>query len=122
MKRFASAMAILMATGFWVEPVRAQCNPVCQGDFDIDGQVTVDEIIISVNNALSGCGDSLERGCTDSGGTVSTGLCCIGVGDFPNTCSIGSCGCAPQSSSEVKICSCGPDTCFNPDQRACVPQ
>ena len=114
---FASAVFCLSAPRLW-----AQCNPTCQGDFNLDGQVTVAEIITAVNNALAGCGGTPEQGCVNSGGTVSSALCCAGVGDFPDTCPIGPCGCAPQFSSEVSICNCGTGTCFNRDQRACVPR
>ena len=58
-----------------------------------------------------------EQACVESGGTVSTGLCCESAGDFPNTCSIGVCGCAPTSSHEVRLCQC-PDGCF--DGTSCV--
>jgi len=59
-----------------------------------------------------------EQGCVESGGTVSSGLCCESAGDFPNTCAIGVCGCAPGSSHEVKLCECGEGQCF--DGTACV--
>ena len=62
--------------------------------------------------------ENLERSCRQTGGTVETGFCCASVGDFPNTCSIGSCGCSPSSSHEVKICDCGPNSCF--DGNKCV--
>lgn len=41
----------------WGTAVRtaAQCSPDCQGDFNLDGQVTVDELVTAVNNALVGC-------------------------------------------------------------------
>ncbi|MFH0835115.1 MAG: NHL repeat-containing protein [Candidatus Micrarchaeota archaeon] len=55
-----------------------------------------------------------EQGCIASGGTVTTANCCSSIGDFPNTCAIGACGCAPQYSHSVKICGCG-DKCFNGD-------
>jgi hypothetical protein len=62
--------------------------------------------------------ENVKRSCRHSGGTVEAGLCCASVGDFPNTCSIGSCGCSPSSSREVKICDCGPNSCF--DGNKCV--
>ena len=62
--------------------------------------------------------DSQEMGCINSGGTVSTSLCCEGVDDFPTTCAIGACGCPPEDSHEVKTCNCGPDKCF--DGSKCV--
>ena len=51
--------------------------------------------------------------CIDSGGIVSTAVCCKKVGDFPNTCLIGACSCSPEYSHKVKICNCGIDKCFN---------
>jgi hypothetical protein len=60
-----------------------------------------------------------EQGCLSSGGTVTTTPCCQSVGDFPNTCGIGPCGCAPANSHEVNICDCGVGKCFNGSR--CVP-
>ncbi len=57
-------------------------------------------------------------GCEDSGGTVGTSMCCEGVGDFPDTCSVGNCGCAPEFSHEVVSCDCGAGRCF--DGARCV--
>jgi len=54
-----------------------------------------------------------EQACVNSGGQVSTSLCCKATGDFPNLCLIGPCGCSPENSHRVKICDCGPDKCFN---------
>lgn len=51
--------------------------------------------------------------CTASGGTVSTQLCCGSASDFPNTCAIGACGCAPMSSRMVMVCNCPTGRCFN---------
>ncbi|XOB41911.1 MAG: hypothetical protein ACKKMS_00755 [Candidatus Nealsonbacteria bacterium] len=66
-----------------------------------------------VEGLCEGVFDGLEQACINSGGTVSTGLCCLSVGDFPDTCVVGACGCAPASSHEVKICDCGKGKCFN---------
>ncbi len=54
-----------------------------------------------------------EQACVSFGGQVSTSLCCKTTGDFPNLCLIGSCGCSPDNSHQVKVCDCGPDKCFN---------
>jgi len=54
-----------------------------------------------------------EQACVNSGGQVSTSLCCKATGDFPNLCLIGPCGCSPDNSHQVKICDCGLDECFN---------
>ena len=56
--------------------------------------------------------------CVESGGTVSTANCCQSSGDFPNTCLVGACGCAPEYSHEVSVCACPEDMCF--DGTACV--
>jgi hypothetical protein len=122
MKRTVFLTAIVTAAFSWVSvpTVHAQCNPTCQGDFNLDGQVTVDEIIVSVNNALKGCGGAEQQGCIDSGGTVSTAHCCSTAPEFPDTCGIGPCGCSPEFSREVSICDCGPTGCFNRDRGQCV--
>jgi len=52
------------------------------------------------------------------GGTVTTSLCCLATGDFPNLCLVGPCGCAPDYSHEVKICECPEGQCF--DGTSCV--
>jgi len=57
--------------------------------------------------------DPKEQACLDSGGRVSTALCCKSVSDFPNTCLIGSCGCSLENSIQVKICECPENQCFN---------
>ena len=51
-----------------------------------------------------------EKACINSGGTIRTMHCCKSVGDFPNTCLIGGCGCALEYSHEVKYCDCGDPT------------
>ncbi|XOB40381.1 MAG: hypothetical protein ACKKMR_03680 [Candidatus Nealsonbacteria bacterium] len=55
----------------------------------------------------------MEQACINSGGKISTSLCCKSTGDFPNICLIGPCGCSPENSHQVKVCDCGPDKCFN---------
>lgn len=52
--------------------------------------------------------------CLDSGGTVSTGSCCLAVGDFPDTCDVAPCACPPHVSHDVRVCECGNGRCFNP--------
>lgn len=54
-----------------------------------------------------------EQTCINSGGTVGTFLCCQSIGDFPNTCVIGACGCSPTNSHEVKVCDCPAEKCFD---------
>lgn len=55
----------------------------------------------------------LEKSCTDSGGKISSSLCCQSSKDFPNSCLIGACGCSPANSHEVKTCDCGAGKCFD---------
>ena len=59
-------------------------------------------------------GDALALRCTLTGGTINTGLCCMSVGDFPNNCAVGACGCPPASSHTVRVCACPSGMCFNP--------
>jgi len=63
-----------------------------------------------------------ENACTDSGGTVTTMLCCGSVGDFPDTCLIGACGCSPDNSHQVKACNCGEGKCWDDSKSRCVTQ
>lgn len=51
--------------------------------------------------------------CVQTGGTESTELCCNSVEDFPDTCLLGACGCAPESSHEVKTCTCPEGQCYD---------
>lgn len=61
---------------------------------------------------------NIEKGCVNSGGTVTEGLCCLMTEDFPNSCLIGACGCSPENSHSVKGCDCGEGMCF--DGEKCV--
>jgi heat shock protein HslJ len=58
--------------------------------------------------------------CARAGGTVASASCCKLVGDFPNTCLMGACGCAPEHSHQVQVCRCPGGRCF--DGKACVDQ
>ena len=60
-----------------------------------------------------------QQQCLSSGGMISTAMCCGSTNDFPNTCSIGACGCTPENSHQVNICDCGAGKCF--DGSMCVP-
>ena len=50
---------------------------------------------------------------------MGTASCCGLVGDFPSTCLLGACGCAPESSHAVQVCQCPSGQCF--DGKSCVP-
>jgi len=69
--------------------------------------------------ALGGGGRSLEWACVASGGRVTHQMCCLSVGDFPNTCIEGACGCDADNSHRVKVCKCPVGKCF--DGSSCVP-
>jgi len=58
-------------------------------------------------------GGDAAAGCTASGGTVGTSSCCMSSGDFPNSCLVGACGCAPANSHTVQVCTCPTGQCFN---------
>lgn len=65
------------------------------------------------SGASEGTEDTGGSLCTHTGGTESTSLCCTGSGDFPDSCLIGACGCAPDDSHEVKSCSCPVGKCYD---------
>ena len=59
--------------------------------------------------------------CINSGGEIKTSLCCKSVGDYPNLCLIGACGCSPENSHQVKICDCIKGECFDGEQCINIP-
>jgi hypothetical protein len=89
------------------------------------GMKTILPVMLVLVIAASGCTAPVgvpdkEQACLDSGGTVTTAMCCLQTDDFPNLCLIGACGCSPDNSHEVKICDCGEGKCF--DGEGCVPE
>lgn len=72
----------------------------------------------ATNNQQTGGQKTKDQSCLDSGGAIETSSCCQSASDFPNSCIIGACGCAPASSHQVKTCNCGAGKCF--DGNACV--
>ena len=67
-----------------------------------------------------GCDKDPETACKDSGGTVITQQCCLSADEFPDTCSIGACGCSVENSHGIKSCTCPAGKCF--DGTECVDQ
>jgi hypothetical protein len=59
---------------------------------------------------------SAKDGCLATGGTVGHAQCCAGQPDFPNTCNVGACGCAPSASNNVQVCNCPAGECFDGTQ------
>ena len=79
-------------------------------------------ICVPVDNEMEGgdgTGVDLATSCEGSGGTVVTSTCCQAVESYPDTCLIGACGCAPDSSHEITACECPEGTCF--DGTECIP-
>jgi len=123
---------------FWTIDLAVPCfEGHCAQDWDefvtgINPQANPDDFILpaALEHEMFGCdlwfevtgisapGTTLDDACVAAGGTVSTASCCEQTSDFPNTCSIGACGCAPEYSHEVKVCDCGPSACF--DGSTCV--
>jgi hypothetical protein len=61
--------------------------------------------------------DAAALACRNSGGVTASRQCCVSAGDFPNTCRLGACGCAPSASREAIVCQCA-SGCF--DGTGCV--
>lgn len=59
--------------------------------------------------------------CEATGGIVQSRQCCQATSDFPSTCSVGACGCAPADSHAVFVCACPADSCFVPERGCAVP-
>jgi hypothetical protein len=73
LRRLPLLVAILT---LWPAGIRAQCGQ-CQGDFNGNGEVTINEIIVSVNNALNDCPAPGPRFTDNGNGTITdttTGL------------------------------------------------
>jgi hypothetical protein len=72
-------------------------------------------------SSTSDAGANLAELCTTTGGKISSKSCCAGLSppDFPNSCSVGACGCAAADSKTMSTCDCGSD-CFD-QRRGCVP-
>ncbi len=90
-------------------------SPVC----GCDGMTYVNDCGGYANGVSISYHGVCQQECLSSGGEISTAFCCSSVGDFPNTCAIGACGCAAQNSHQVNICDCGAGKCF--DGSKCVP-
>jgi hypothetical protein len=95
----------------------------CLFAFDRDRTETlgINELIAAVSSALTGCAEPADprpAACRDSGGVVGSRHCCVGVDDFPDTCT-NTCGlCPPNATDVVASCACGVDRCF--DGSSCV--
>jgi hypothetical protein len=73
---YAIIVAVAATLALWPAGIRAQCTQ-CNGDFNADGEVTIDEIIVAINNALNDCPAPGPRFTDNSDGTITdttTGL------------------------------------------------
>ena len=52
--------------------------------------------------------------CAATGGEVVTAQCCSSSSDFPDTCGVGGCTCAPQYLKDIQKCNCAVGKCFTP--------
>ena len=50
--------------------------------------------------------------CMSTGGSVVTAKCCSASSDFPDTCGIGGCTCAPAYLKDIQKCECAVGKCF----------
>lgn len=110
--------------------VRSKNNNFQEGIFRVEGfrNGSVGCLVRSEENSEDSekvnieikCGELIEflsdNACTDSGGTISSSMCCTITEDFPNTCAIGACGCSSENSHEVMTCDCGENKCFDGDK------
>ena len=67
----------------------------------------------SISGDGSGTDGGLASACVASGGSLTAKACCDSSGDFPSTCLVGACGCAPANSHTVQLCDCGSGMCWN---------
>jgi len=73
----------------------------------------VDTVIECYDEETGKVKDRAGEACVNSGGEITTSLCCKSTSDYPNLCLVGPCGCSLENSHQVKVCDCGPDRCFN---------
>jgi hypothetical protein len=51
--------------------------------------------------------------CTATRGEISESKCCANTANFPDTCVVGACTCAPNASKSTPTCTCA-NGCFDP--------
>ncbi len=57
--------------------------------------------------------DSINaQACATTGGEISNNLCCTGAANFPDSCAVGACTCAPTNLQVVDTCVCPNGACF----------
>ncbi len=95
----------------------AACSGSSDGVLDLSSGVDLSsashDLAGAVDLATSDAPSGPAASCLASGGSLSMSLCCASVADYPNTCGIGACSCAPSSSKMVAVCNCPATKCFN---------
>ncbi|MBZ9572273.1 hypothetical protein KJA15_03010 [Patescibacteria group bacterium] len=76
----------------------------------------VDMVIECFDEEAGKVKDRAGEACVNSGGEITTSLCCKATSDYPNLCLVGPCGCSPDNSHQVKVCDCGEGKCFDGEQ------
>ena len=82
------------------------------------GHLCTTDVVLPPADAGQDVGPSVDASspaalCTATGGQVVSTLCCTSVTDFPSSCLVGACGCAPSNSHTVSTCTCATG-CFAP--------
>jgi hypothetical protein len=86
-----------------------------------DSQAAVLRLLLARGSSDAGAESVASRLCTRTGGSVQSSYCCMTSHAFPNTCSVGACGCAPEHSKLSPYCVCAEGLCFD-EAVGCTPR
>ena len=70
-------------------------------------------IVVKLDAPISTDATALADLCMATGGTIESKSCCASASDFPDSCMGGACGCAPEYSHDIPVCTCPTGTCFS---------
>ena len=114
MTRRPLALALALALAFGVAGCSSSPLPGGgDGSTPTDLSTRADLSTSKLDLSASGSDGGAAAGCIQSGGSVQMGLCCGASADFPDTCGIGACSCAPSSSHMIMECICSGTKCFD---------
>ncbi len=90
---------------------------VASGDLQCLLNPSADALALAHDAAVllgTGASDSSSDAqlCMTTGGLIANNLCCTGTGDFPSSCPIGACTCAPTNLHAIEACVCPNGGCF----------
>ena len=105
---------------YMVSIVMLSMEPISDLSFPQE-ELNIYNQMLSTFRFIEGGETAEERACINSGGIIKGAGCCLAVGDFPNLCLIGACGCSAENIhmvKAVKACDCGAGKCF--DGETCV--